>query len=534
MKYTWWKHGVIYHVYIRSFYDSNNDGIGDLEGLRQKLQYIKELGVDAVWLSPFYKSPNVDFGYDVADYMSVDGAYGCMADFDRLLSEAHQLGLKIIIDMILNHTSDHHPWFVESRSSVDNPKRDWYLWEKPVGGKRPTNWKSSFGNSAWELDEQTNEYYYHSFMKSQPDLNWRNSAVKEAMFSQVRFWLEKGVDGIRLDVINYIVKDKKMRNNPGIIDRVLFSKKVFTRNRNKSIKIIKELRALLDEYPGRMSVGEIYTLPPGNPALVAKYIDDGKHALHLAFDFSLIFTRWNARKVGQSIQRSYKKLPKKGWPTIVLSNHDLNRSFSRPFCQKTRSAKARLKALLMLSLKGTPFVYYGEEIGMSDNNISRNKMLDPLGRRYWPFYCGRDRGRTPMQWNTSVNSGFSEAEPWLPVHANYSAVNVETELNDRGSILHLYKEIIALRKKHPALLKGKWELFDSGNSKILAYKRKWKKTHVLVLLNFSRKKQSYKGTESYSEIFSTETLYNTSGKKHCLKSYEGKVMLYEEIIESQK
>lgn len=534
MKHTWWKHAVIYHIYIRSFFDSNGDGIGDLNGITQKLQYIKQLGAGAIWLSPFYPSPDADFGYDVADYVSVAPQYGTMKDFENLLAQAHSMGIKVIIDMILNHTSNKHKWFIESSSSLTNPKRDWYIWQKTENKKPPNNWKSSFGKSAWEYSPETGSFYYHSFLKEQPDLNWRNAEVKQQMFGQIGFWLDKGVDGIRLDVINYIVKDKKLRNNPGIINRFFFSKKVFTRNRNKSVKIIKELRSLLDEYPDRMSVGEIFTLPPGNPALVAKYIANGKNGLHLAFDFSLIFCKWNARSVAKSIQKSYNELPPKGWPTIVLSNHDLNRSYSRPLLKKSRLRKARLKALLVLTLKGTPFIYYGEEIGMEDCRIPYERLADPLGKQYWPFYSGRDKSRTPMQWDKAAYSGFSVNEPWLPVNRNYANTNAEEQSNNPESMLNLFRTLIKLRQNSPALMKGKWALYDTGNAKVLGYIRNWKGDMLLILLNFSNKIQAYHATTKHKEIFSTDQFIPHYQKGKNMAPFEGKIFEIEISNQTQQ
>lgn len=504
-EWIWWKHGVIYHIYPRSFYDSNNDGIGDIIGIIKKMDYLEELGVDAIWLSPIYASPQIDFGYDVSDFRNVDPIFGSLNDFKKLLKEAHSRNIKVIMDLILNHTSDKHSWFIEASSSKDNPKRKWYLWKKGKGNRPPNNWKTSFGEKAWEYHEETDQYYYHSFFKEQPDLNWRNNSLKNEMFNTVEFWLNMGVDGFRLDVANLIVKDKKYRNNPSFLQILNRNKKVYTRNRPRSVKTIKELRKVIDKYEDRMMVGEIYTLPPGDSNLASKYLGNGNDALHLAFDFSLIFTPWKANKYARAIQRWYNTIPDKGWPCNVLSNHDLHRSFDRFILSFQKEKKAIVSAFLLLTLKGTPFIYYGEEIGMQNVNVSKKNIQDPVGKKFWPFYKGRDRARSPMQWNQQENAGFSKTKPWLPLKSNYKKVNVEKQKNSKTSVFFYYSSLIHLRKKYKALYAGDFSILNAGKKGVLMYKRRFKNSSLIVVLNFKNTKQKVQieNQTAVQVIFST-------------------------------
>jgi len=500
----WWKHGVIYHIYPRSFKDSNGDGIGDLQGITSKLDYLSVLGIDGIWLSPVFLSPMVDFGYDVSDYRKIDPVFGTMEDFKMLLDKAHELGMNVITDMILNHTSDQHPWFRESRSSKLNPKRYWYIWRDGHEGGPPNNWKSALGGSAWEFDDATGQYYYHSFFKEQPDLNWRNPELAEAFFDELRFWLDLGVDGFRLDVINFIAKDKKFRNNPYFWGIPLFQQPVFTRNRRKSLKIVMELRKLADGYKDRVLVGETYTIPPGDSKTAASYLADG-NGIHLAFDFSLIFRSWNAHKYYKTILEGYRHIPEKGWPCIVLSNHDLFRSIDRFPLRFHKVEKAKVGAALLLTLKGTPFIYYGEEIGMRNARIRHRDIQDPLGKRYWPFFSGRDKARTSMQWNSDFNCGFTAGSPWLPVNDDSGKCNVETQAIDDTSLLNFYLNLIKLRKAHLPLQQGRWVPLITGRDGILVYARILGEERIVVVLNFTnRKKQLVLPEHSFgSVIFST-------------------------------
>ena len=526
-EFVWWKHGVIYHIYPRSFYDSNSDGIGDLQGIIQKLDYLDNLGIDAIWLSPIYESPLVDFGYDVSDYRAISCDYGSMSDFTELLAKAHERGIKVIMDLIMNHTSNQHPWFIESSSSLTNPKRDWYIWEKGDKGKTPNNWKSAIGNSAWEYDFSTKQYYLHSFFKEQPDLNWRNEEMHDAFFNEVRFWLEKGVDGFRLDVINFIVKDKKLRDNPMYMGIQFLQKHIYNRNRPKSYKIVKKLRKLIDEYDNKMLLGEVYVMPPGDSAMAASYC--GKKGLNLAFDFSLIFKKWDARAYYECIKHWYKLIPKNGWACNVLSNHDLSRSFNRSIIGGYNIEKAKVAAVLLLTIKGTPFIYYGEEIGMENGKIKRKDIKDPLGKKFWPFYSGRDKARTPMQWSNDDNAGFTKAEnPWLPINNDYLLKNIEIQTNIEDSILNIYKKIIQIRKRHPALTSGDWMPVMKGKHGILAYYRVHNDEQLLVILNFTNepKQISIDIASGHKILFSTHKIPHskTLNSEYKIAPFEALIM----------
>ena len=483
-KWIWWKHGVFYHIYVRSFFDSDNDGIGDLTGIVKKLDYLEKLGIDAIWLSPVFESPQVDFGYDVSDYKQIDPLFGDIGDFKKLLKEAHKRDIKVIIDFILNHTSDEHPWFLESSSSIGNPKRNWYIWHDGTNGKIPNNWKTCFGGSAWQYHKETNQYYYHSFFKEQPDLNWRDPGLKKEFFNIIDYWLRIGVDGFRLDVANLIVKDKKYRDNPGFFGVLNGNQKLYTRNRPRSLKILQDLRKILNRYDERMSIGEIYTLPPGDPELAASYLGNGKDTLHLAFDFSLMFKPWNAKIYAKTIDKWINTLPEKGWPCHVLSNHDLMRSYNRRFINLFKQKKAVISAFLLLTLKGSPFIYYGEEIGMENTRVKPKDFRDPLSKKFWPLYSGRDKARTPMQWNDSKNAGFTRYIPWLPLNKNFKKVNVKTQEQQQDSLLYFYKHLLKLRKKHTALQSGSWKLIVKGKKGVLAYKRESANDNLIVFLNF--------------------------------------------------
>jgi len=487
----WWKYGVVYHILPQSFKDTNEDGIGDLEGIIQKLDYLSDLGIDAIWLSPVYQSPMIDAGYDISDYQSINPLYGDMNDFRRLLDRAHRKNIRVIMDLVLNHTSDRHPWFIESRASKDNPKRDWYIWQPPANKRKsPNNWKTNFGRAAWTLDPLTQERYYHSFFKEQPDLNWRNAEVKEKMFEMIRFWLEMGIDGFRLDVINLLFKHKKLKNNP--VNYIFSNRKVYNRNRPAVYAFLKEFRLLMNRYPGKVSIGEIYAPPPGDTRLVAGFLGDGKDMLHLAFDFSLIFSRWSASSYYKIIRRYYKSLPPDGWPCFVISNHDLGRCVRRLMFSFHKYEKAKIIAVLMLTLKGVPFIYYGDETGMENVHISKEQIQDAYGKMFYPFFKGRDRSRTPMQWDNGPHAGFSNVPPWLPVHPNYKTVNVESELEDAHSILNLYRHLIRLRKAYPALQGGDIHFIDKGKNGILSYIRSDKEINIRVILNFTNRKKSVK------------------------------------------
>jgi alpha-glucosidase len=487
----WWKDGVIYQIYPRSFYDTNHDGIGDLPGIIEKLDYLSYLGIDAIWLSPINSSPMEDFGYDIKSYREIDPAYGTLYDFDCLVKEAHACNIRIILDLVMNHTSDLHHWFLESRSSRHNPKRDWYIWHDGIDGKPPNNWLAAFGGSAWEWDEETRQFYLHSFLKEQPDLNWRNPAMKQAMFQKVGFWLDKGVDGFRLDVVNWFIKDSKLRNNPYTIGysprKYDMQKHIYDRNRPETHDVLQEFRDFLDSYDDRMAVGEVFSGPPGDQELSASFLSGDNDELHLSFDFSLLYQKWSARKFYNCIANWYTVIPPSEWPCFVLSNHDQPRSISRWKKGNELLFKAKVAATLLLTLKGTPFLYYGEEIGMRDGSIARKDLADPLGKKYWPFFKGRDPSRTPMQWSHQQHAGFTTGSPWLPVNDDYKEVNVQTQLKDQESLFHLYRTLILLRRDKKALRRGDWIPLTKGTHDILSYFRICEEQRLLIVLNFSAK-----------------------------------------------
>ena len=486
----WWKHGVIYHVYPQSFQDSNNDGTGDIRGIIRRLDYLKELGIDGIWISPMYKSPMVDFGYDVSDYREIDPSFGTMDDFRELLARAHEAGIRVILDMILNHTSNQHPWFIDSASSLSSPRRNWYIWHEGKMGQLPNNWKSAVGGSAWKYHEGTGQYYLHSFFEEQPDLNWRDPELPNVFFDEMRFWLDQGVDGFRFDVLNMIAKDKKFRNNPVFMGIPTLQQHVYTRNRKRSVKIAAMIRQLLDQYQDRASIGEIYSMPPGNAKTAARYLAAGHNGIHLAFDFSLIFSRWNAHAYFKCVETWYASIPEEGWPCNVMSNHDLFRSIDRFPWRTNREEKAKVAATLLLTMKGTPFIYYGEEIGMHNGHIKKESIRDPLGKRYWPLFSGRDKARTPMQWSPEKYAGFTNAIPWLPVNPDYKTRNVRSQEGDPHSLLNHYRNLIKLRREFSALQKGTWTPVLNGKEGVLAYYRSTQEDRILVILNFTRRNKT--------------------------------------------
>lgn len=525
--YSWWKHGVFYHIYPKSFYDSNEDGVGDIPGIIEKLDYLVDLGIDAIWLSPVYKSPMVDFGYDISGYRKIDPLFGSMEDIKELIAQVHRRGMKLVMDLVMNHTSNQHPWFIESQSSLDNPKRDWYIWHDPKNGKIPNNWKTNFGAAAWTYDEQTKQYYYHSFFKEQPDLNWRNEDMKNAFFEKIQFWLDLGIDGFRLDVINLLIKEKSFKDSP-LLSNWFSNQKALNRNQPKTFKILQEFRSFLDKYDDKVSVGEIYVLPPGDTSLAAQFLGKGDDMLHLAFDFSLIFCSWNARKYYEAIIKWYGAIPSESWPCFVLSNHDLGRFVKRYSLGIHKYAKAKVLATLLLTLRGTPFIYYGDEIGMENSRIPKKDIKDPYGKKFWPFYTGRDKARTPMQWDDTENAGFSKTAPWLPVNESYKSLNVESQLKEKSSILNFYKRLIEVRKKYKSLSIGTWFPIANGSKNILVYKRCYGKEEVIIILNFSFLRNSFSCQElnSASVIVSTHKKENTRIETNhiILQPYEASVL----------
>ncbi|MFW2830071.1 alpha-amylase family glycosyl hydrolase [Sphingomonas sp. ID0503] len=496
----WWHSAVIYQIYPRSFADSNGDGIGDLPGITARLDYLVELGVDAVWISPIYPSPMADFGYDVADYCGVDPRFGTLAYFDALLATAHAKGLKVLLDFVPNHSSDQHPWFIESRASRTNPKRDWYIWRDaaPDGGP-PNNWISDFGGSAWEWDEATGQYYYHAFLKKQADLNWRNPDLAAAMYDVLRFWFERGVDGFRIDVLWHMVKHANYPDNPpnpaytpamGEMHTVL---QLHSTDQPEVHGIASEMRAIADEYGDRVLIGEIY-LPV--PKLMDYYGRD-RPGVHLPFNFQLIDAPWNARSLATLITEYEAALPPGGWPNWVLGNHDRPRAAA-----KFGETQARVAAMLLLTLRGTPTIYYGDEIGLSDVAIPADRVQDPRELREPGLGLGRDPVRTPMPWDATTNAGFSTAEPWLPLNPDWSTRNVAAQAEDTGSMLALYKQLLALRRAHPALAIGDMTVLEAEGD-VLAYERHAGDERITVVLNLGGSEQRFVLGGNYLPLLTT-------------------------------
>jgi alpha-glucosidase len=490
----WWKNAVIYEIYPRSFGDTNGDGIGDLNGITKHLDYLEALGVDAIWITPFYPSPQVDFGYDISDYEAIDPQYGTMADFDRLLADAAKHHIRIVTDLVLNHTSDKHAWFMESRSSRTNPKADWYIWNDGKPNRQPpNNWLSLFGHSAWQWDTPRNQFYYHDFYKEQPDLNWRNQKVHEAVDNMIRFWMKKGVSGFRLDAITTLFEDEKLRDEPTLAYVTPFGDKAVNRQYTDNLPevhdVLRELRGVTNEMPGRVLIGETY-LP--NVGELAKMYGKNNDELQLPMDTQLGFlNRLSASEFRARLEDAETKLNGNP-PLFVFSNHDNPRSWNRYGDGKHDEAIAKLIATLLLTPRCTAMMYYGEELGMSNNNpTSVSQVKDPIGRVGWPKEIGRDGERTPMQWNGDTNAGFSTArETWLPVAPNYKTKNVQTESKDPNSMLGYYKTLIHLRKQNAAIRDGDFAMLDDKNPNVLSYLRKSGDTVVLVSLNCSAAPQT--------------------------------------------
>lgn len=493
----WWQTGVVYQIYPRSFMDSNNDGIGDLPGIIQRLDYLSEtLGIDILWLSPIYASPMHDFGYDVADYCDIHPIFGTMDDFDRLLAETHKRDMKLILDLVPNHTSDEHPWFIESRSSLDNPKRDWYIWRDPTSnGGVPNNWLSFFGGPAWTFDEKTGQYYMHQFIGKQPELNYRNPKVVAALMDTMRFWLDKGVDGFRVDVIWLMIKDSLFRDEPPNLDWDGVNphaslRHIYTADLPEVHDLIHQMRQVVDSYENRMMVGEIF-LP--NDQLVSYYGSNDKRECHLPFNSQLIFADWNASRVKRIVDEYESVLPLGAWPNWVLGSHDQHRLATRIGISQVRVAN-----MLLLTLRGTPTCYYGDEIGMVDVNIPPEKIKDPpaINQPEIANIVGRDPERTPMQWDDSPNAGFassSTTELWLPVSPDYKKINVSVEINDPFSILNFYRKLLTLRKSTPALVWGDYHAVEftsvQAEKNCFVYIRQAGIQRILVALNFSAQEQ---------------------------------------------
>jgi alpha-glucosidase len=488
----WWRGAVIYQIYPRSFQDSNGDGIGDLQGITRRLGHVADLGVDAVWISPFFASPMKDFGYDVSDYRRVDPLFGTLEDFDELLATAHRLGLKVVIDLVMNHTSDRHAWFQESRSSRTNPRADWYVWADPKpDGTAPNNWLSVFGGSAWHWDSRRRQYYLHNFLASQPDLNLHEPQVREALSAEVRFWLERGFDGFRLDAANYYFHDRQLRDNPPAAradeseqpaaNPYAWQQHLYDKSRPEMVPFLQQLRRLFDEYPGIMTLGEI-----GDGArsleLMAAY-SAGGDKLDTCYATDFLRGPFEPGFFRRTLER-FAAEAGDGWPCWAFSNHDAPRHVSRWAApSQDRSRLAKLAGALLLSLRGSVCLYQGEELGLPEADIAFEDLVDPYGIEFWPEYKGRDGCRTPMLWEAgSPSGGFSAGKPWLPVPEAHLALAVDRQREDTGSVLAAYREMLSLRRRHRALRLGSIEFLDVPPG-MLAFVRRHEEEAVLCAFN---------------------------------------------------
>jgi alpha-glucosidase len=488
----WWQHAVFYEIYPRSFADSNNNGVGDLNGIASKLDYLKDLGIDAIWMTPFFPSPQVDFGYDVSDYDAIDPMYGTLQDFDHLSAEAKQRNIRLILDLVVNHTSDQHPWFKESRSSRNNPKRDWYIWRDGKGpGQPPNNWLSTFGLSAWTFDPKTKQYYYHYFYPEQPDLNWRNPAVEKAMLDVTRFWYKRGVAGFRLDAVDTLFEDPALTDNPVVEGTDKFGRPNMLEKNNKKLPevhdVMRKLRSTADEY-GAVLIGETWT---SDVSELKDYYGSKNDELEMPMD--LMMTGFKGLSADQYRKHIAAVNAAGHWPVYVITNHDIIRSYTRYGDGTHDDDIAKMMAALYLTLRGSAIMYYGEEIGMQNNDPkSKEDVQDPIGKLGWPNEKGRDGERTPMQWTAGPNAGFSDVKPWLPVPPSAITHNVATELKDPNSIYNFYRQLLVLRHTEPALLDGDWVPLNEADPNVLAYVRRYKDQAILVVLNMSATDQSVK------------------------------------------
>jgi alpha-glucosidase len=485
----WWQHAVIYEVYPRSFDDSNGDGIGDLNGIASKLDYLQDLGVDAIWITPCFPSPQVDFGYDISNYVDIDPMYGTLGDFDHLVSEAKKRNIRVILDFVINHSSDQHPWFIDSRSSRTSAHRDWYIWRDGKGpGQPPNNWLSTFGLAAWKYDPTTTQYYYHYFYPQQPDLNWRNPAVENAMFDVTRFWYKRGVAGFRLDAVDVLFEDPNLTDNPVLPGTDNFGRPNMEEKYNKKLPevhlVLQRLRKVADPY-GAVLIGETWT---SNVKELEEYYGQNGNELQLPMDLMFTELPFSAQAFREHIRAVDAA---RGWPTYVITNHDIRRSYSRYGDGIHNDDIAELMAAFYLTLRGTAIMYYGEEIGMENNDPKRKEEVkDPIGVLGWPREKGRDGERTPMQWNGGRNAGFTTGTPWLPVPPSAKTHNVEAESKDPKSVLSFYKQVIHLRKTEPALLDGAYLPLNESDPNVISYLRRSGAGTVLVVLNFSATAQN--------------------------------------------
>ncbi|MBV8205397.1 MAG: alpha-glucosidase [Acidobacteria bacterium] len=520
----WWRHAVFYEIYPRSFADSNNDGIGDLKGITSHLNYLKSLGVDAIWITPCFPSPQVDFGYDVSNYTDIEPMYGTLADFDGMVARGRKDHIRVVLDFVMNHTSDRHPWFLQSKSSRSSEYRDWYIWRDgkppdvsqppmppldpnaPGGEQPPNNWTSIFGGTAWKYDPTTQQWYYHFFDPAQPDLNWRNPKVHDAMFRAARFWFERGVAGFRLDAVDTLFEDPDLRDNPPLPNVILrdaagnplpnavpgkdaygmpLQRRIYNDNLPENHVVLQQLRQLADQY-GAVLIGETWT---ENIAQLREYYGESKAEIQLPMDF--LFANVNRLSAPEFRRQVALVESAGGWPVYLFSNHDITRAYNRYGGPHPTDQVAKLLAGLLLTLRGTPILYYGEELGMENRDpVSREEVQDPIGVRGWPLEKGRDGERTPMQWTSGPNAGFTSGKPWLPIAANYQTHNVESESRDPNSVLNFYRAAIRLRHRNMALVEGNYVALNERDPNVMAYLRQYRGHALLVALNMSPQAQT--------------------------------------------
>ena len=485
----WWKHAVIYEIYPRSFQDSNGDGVGDINGITSRLDYLKDLGIDAIWITPMYPSPGVDYGYDIADYTAIDPEYGTLADFDRLVDEARKRGIRVIMDYVINHTSDQHPWFIESRSSRSNPKRDWYIWrDGKAPGEPPSNWQSWFGHSAWTLDPKTGQYYYHYFYVQQPDLNWRNPEVEKAMFGVLEFWMKRGVAGFRIDAVSRLFEDPDLHDDPYLPGRNAYGDRnidhKYTDNFPEVNDVLKRVRKVVDAYPGDpVLISEAYA--PNITELTKIY--GNRDEVQLPMDFQIADVNRLSAPEFRHLFDEVENNAAHGQPEYFFSNHDQPRQWDRYGDGTHNDQIAKLMAALLLMPRATPQMYYGEELGMRTTDPARiEDVHDPIGKIGWPAEKGRDGERTPMQWDGSSHAGFtSGGKPWLPIPPSASTYNVASEKRDANSIFNTYVRLLSLRKSEPALRDGSYETIDESNPDVFSFLRRTSDSTIVVCLNMS-------------------------------------------------
>jgi len=489
---NWWRGGVIYQIYPRSFLDTDGDGVGDLPGIVDKLDYIASLGVDAIWISPFFKSPMADFGYDIADYRDVDPLFGTVADFDRLLGKAHSLGIKVMIDQVLSHCSVEHAWFKESRESRDNDKADWFVWADPrEDGTPPNNWMSLFGGVAWRWEPCREQYYLHNFLASQPDLNFHHPQVRQATLDNVKFWLDKGVDGLRLDAINFCFHDAQLRDNPpkpkdkrvgrgfSPDNPYAYQYHYYNNTQPENIGFLEDLRALLDRYPDAAALGEISS--EDSLATTAEYV--GPQRLHMGYSFELLTDDFSAAYIRDTVERLEAAMAH-GWPCWAVSNHDVQRAVTRWGGGQASPQLAAQLIALVCSLRGSVCLYQGEELGLPEADVPFEALQDPYGKTFWPKFKGRDGCRTPMPWQAGETAGFSDGQPWLPVPPEHQALNVQAQEADAGSVLNRTRRFLQWRRRHPALRRGGIRFVDAPEP-VLAFVREDAEERLLVAFNLS-------------------------------------------------